>query len=154
MLVQMNKAAFVAAALFSAVMGAAAAAEVYKSVDENGNVMFSEKPPPGKEAEVVTPRYTGKPAAAADAPAPKAAASETPTAEAPAEGAEELTPEQVALKEKNCADARAELAELENPRANRLQYTNENNERAFITPEQLQARKDEANAAIKKFCTN
>ena len=41
-----------------------AAAEMYKSVDEDGNVVFSQTPPRDKESEVIKPRYAKQPASA------------------------------------------------------------------------------------------
>ena len=38
-------------------LGGSAAAEMYKSVDEDGNVVFSQTPPRDKESEVIKPRY-------------------------------------------------------------------------------------------------
>jgi hypothetical protein len=47
------------------VQGVPVAAEIYKSVDADGNVVFSEKPPAGTQAEVVKPRYARPPSGSA-----------------------------------------------------------------------------------------
>ena len=53
-----------------AVSASVATAEVYKSVDENGRVVFSQKPPQGTKSEVIKPRYSKPPTAPAGGPAP------------------------------------------------------------------------------------
>ena len=134
--------------LIGALVAAGALAEVYKSVDENGNVVYSQQPPRDRKAEVVTPKFVKQPVAA------PAATGSPPPAEPPAAASEAamLTPEQISAKQKNCQTAQQQLTELQSPRANRLQYTNEQKQLAFLTPEQLQARIAEAQNALKKYC--
>lgn len=140
-------AVFAAATLL---LAAPAGAQVYKWTDENGNVVFSEKPPPGKEAETVTPRVSrpGSPSVASGS-APAGGGE----AEAKSGQETELTPEQKARKKQNCENAKSQLADMQSDRANRLQYVTETGERAFITPEQRDERMNKAREAIQKFCS-
>lgn len=125
-------------------------AEVYKSVDENGNVVFSQTPPKDGKAEVIKPRYAKQPAASAPMTAPIVPPSGA--AEKKKEAPPELTPEQLAAKRKNCDLANQKLKELRGPRPNRLQYVNENQELAFLTPELVEQRIKEAETIIARDC--
>lgn len=125
-------------------------AEVYKSVDENGNVVFSQTPPKDGKAEVIKPRYTKQPAANAPMTAPIVPPS-GPAAKKQ-EAPPELTPEQLAAKRRNCDLANQKLKELRGPRPNRLQYVNENQELAFLTPELVEQRIKEAETIIARDC--
>lgn len=144
--------------LLAQVLAGPAGAEVYKSVDADGNVVFSQKPPPGADAEVVTPRYTRPPSnAGARSPAPSdAAPAEAPAAAAPAPdgtaAAAAPTPEQLAAKRANCSNARGQVERLTGPRANRLQYVNDDNELAFYSEEQRTQLIRDAQAAVAKYC--
>lgn len=132
-----------------------AAAEVYKSVDENGRVVFSQKPPKDGKSEIIKPRFTKPPTPAAGGPAPFVPPSQPgamPTATDPMAKPKELTPEQIAAKQKNCATANERLAQLQGPHANRLQYTNEKGELAFLTPELLEQRITDAQTKITENC--
>lgn len=125
-------------------------AEVYKSVDENGNVVFSERPPKDGKAEVVKPRYARQPGDKAGMTQPAVPPPAAP--EKKPEAKPELTPEQQAAKQKNCTMAQEKLKELTGPRANRLQYVNEKQEMAFLTPELLEARIKEARDVVARDC--
>ena len=131
-----------------------AAAEVYKSVDENGRVVFSQKPPANTKSEVIKPRYSKPPTAPAGAAAPfvpPAQPGAMPTATEETK-AKELTPEQLAAKQRNCEIARERLAQLQAPRARRLQYTNEQGELAYLTPDLLEQRITDAQTKITENC--
>ena len=121
------------------------AAEVYKSVDADGNVVFSQQPPKDSKAEVVTPRYAKQPVPAAATPTP-AGGSAAPAAPVV------LTAAQKANKQQNCDTATQQLKDLRSPRANRLQYVNEKQERSFLTPEQSANRIKDAEDKIKQYC--
>lgn len=135
---------------------AAASAEVYKSLDENGRVVFSQKPPQGAKSEVIKPRYSKPPSAPqGNGPAPfvpPAQPGALPTATQDANKAKELTPEQKAAKARNCDIARERLAQLQGPRSNRLQYTNEQGQLAYLTPELLEQRITDAQTKITENC--
>jgi hypothetical protein len=138
-----------------AVSASVATAEVYKSVDENGRVVFSQKPPQGTKSEVIKPRYSKPPTAPAGGPAPfvpPAQPGGMPNATGDAGKAKELTPEQKEAKQKNCETARERLAQLQGPRSNRLQYTNDQGERAYFTPEDLEKHITDAQAKIAENC--
>lgn len=133
-----------------------AAAEVYKSIDENGRVVFSQKPPQDAKAEVIKPRYSKPPSAPAGAAAPFQPPAQPggglPSATDKTAKPQELTPEQKAAKQKNCATAHERLTQLTQPRALRLRYTNEQGQVADLTPELLDARIADAQAKIAEFC--
>ncbi len=148
--------------LGSLLLSASSHAEIYKSVDQDGNVVFSQKPPAGVQSETVKPRYAKRPSkpagsgatvggAEAATNAPDAAAEPGTPAASPAPPTE-LTPEQKANKAKNCANARGQLKQLQGPRANRLQYLNEKNERAFYSEDERAAKIKETEKAAKKYC--
>jgi Domain of unknown function (DUF4124) len=130
-------------------------AEIYKSVDANGNVVFSQQAPRDTKSEVIKPRNSKPPTAAAGTgpfvaptqPGALPSATVTPPVAPP------LTAEQIAAKQKNCDLAHQSLKDLQGPRANRLQYVNEQQQRAFLTPELLAARIKEAQDAVTKNCT-
>lgn len=146
----MMRALSLPALLVLALCAAPVCAEVYKSVDENGNVVFSQTPPKDGKAEVIKPRYAKQPAASAPMAAPIVPPSGQ--AEKKKEAAPELTPEQIAAKQKNCDLANQKLKELRGPRPNRLQYVNENQELAFLTPELVEQRIKEAEAIVARDC--
>ena len=123
------------------------ATEVYKSVDADGNVVFSQQPPRDTKSEVIKPRYAKQPTAALPA-APDSAAPAPPAAAPPAE----LTAEQKAAKQKNCDIAKERITQLQGPRANRLQYVNDQQELAYLTPELLEGRIKDAQDKIKQNC--
>lgn len=139
--------------LFAALFAAVATAEIYKSVDENGNVVFSQKAPTDAKSEVIKPRFSKPPTppAGGGPPIPPnqpgALPSATATSAPPA-----LTPEQLAAKQKNCDTARSQLQQLQNPRVNRMQYKNEKQELAFLTPDLIEARTQQAQDMVEKNC--
>ena len=129
-------------------------AEIYKWTDENGNVVFSEKPPPDGKAEALKPRVgRASPPAAASGPAAAAEPQSDITDASHGQAPEKLTPEQIARKRQNCENAKSQLADMQSARANRLQYVNEQGERAFLTPEQREERTRKAREAIKEYCS-
>ncbi len=139
----------IAGALCALTMAGPALGQIYKSVDADGNVVYSQTPPPEGKAEVVTPRYSG-PASAAD---DEYAASPPPRRTgAPLAPMQRLTPAQQAAKAANCETARGQMERLSAPRANRLQYKNEKGELAFYGEEERQRLVSEAQAAISKWC--
>lgn len=131
-----------------------ASAEIYKSVDQNGNVVFSQKAPKDVKSEVIKPRYSkpptpppgGGPMIAPDQPGglPSASAALAPP---------DLSPEQLAANQKNCDTARDQLQQLQDPRVNRMQYENDKQERAFFTPELIAERIEQAQDMIAKSCS-
>ena len=138
-----------------ALWASGAAAEVYKSLDENGRVVFSQRPPKDTKAEVIKPRNSKPPTPAAGAAAPFVAPAQpgaTPSATDASAKPKELTPKQQAGKRKNCEIAHDRLAQLQLPHARRLQYTNEQGELAYLTPDMLEQRITDAQAKIAENC--
>lgn len=132
-----------------------APAEIYKSLDENGRVVFSQKPPKDTKAEVIKPRNSKPPTPPAGAAAPFVAPAQpgaAPSATDVSGTPKELTPEQQAGKQKNCEIAHERLAQLQLPHARRLQYTNEQGELAYLTPDMLEQRSTDAQAKIAENC--
>ena len=132
-----------------------AAAEVYKSLDENGRVVFSQKPPKDTKAELIKPRNSKPPTPPVGAAAPFIAPIQpgaAPSATDASDKSKELTAEQKAGKQKNCEIAHDRLAQLQLPHARRLQYTNEQGELAYLTPDMLEQRITDAQAKIAENC--
>ena len=137
-----------------ALLATTVAAEIYKSVDENGKVVFSQEAPKGIQSEVIKPRSSKPPTPAAGAGpfVPPIQPGALPSATAAPAAAPALTPEQLAAKQKNCDTAHQRLKELQGPRANRLQYVNDQQELAYLTPELLSGRIKEAQDVVAKNC--
>ena len=134
----------------AALLVTTAGAEIYKSVDQNGNVVFSQKAPTDTKSEVIKPRYS-KP------PMPPASGGplippNQPGALPSATAAPQPTPEQIAAKQKNCDTARNQLQQLQNPGVNRMQYKNDKQELAFLTPDLIAARIQQAQDMVAKNC--
>lgn len=129
------------AGIISAVAVCAAHAEIYKWVDKNGETVYSNTPPPGKQVDLVKPKfskYISVPAAAkASPPAPA-----TPPAP--------LTPEKQKELRTACAKTRALLAQIES--THRMRYVNDKKEDTYATPEEREARIKDANKKIKDYC--
>ena len=138
----------------TALFATTTSAEIYKSVDENGNVVFSQKAPKDTPSEVIKPRYSkpptplagGGPMIAPNQPGglPSASAASAPP---------DLSPEQLAANQKNCDTARDQLQQLQDPRVNRMQFENDRQERAFLTPELIAQRIEQAQDMIAKSCS-
>jgi hypothetical protein len=136
----------------------ATAGQVYRWLDENGQVQFTERaPPPGVEAQAVPVRPTG--------PTPAQSAEELQrlrerarlgaSGEAPDDaGAAEPTPEQKAQREqqrlKNCQTAQENLRVLEQSR--RVMVKDDDGNLQPLDDEQRQAKLDETRRHIEEFC--
>ncbi len=127
-------------------LSAANASEVYRWVDENGVVHYSDRPvvEAAERVAVRTPRAPEAP------PAP-------PTGDVPA-GSDaqgklfaEPDPDQVdAQRSANCEAARARLAQLE--RAPRLYREGPEGERQFLADEEIELLRDEARELVDAWC--
>ena len=131
--------------LFGLAPALALAPACAKTVDRGFFQEQDFQPPKDSKAEVVTPRYAKQPAPAAATPTP-AGGSAAPAAPVV------LTAAQKANKQQNCDTATQQLKDLRSPRANRLQYVNEKQERSFLTPEQSASRIKDAEDKIKQYC--
>ncbi|MGH8597075.1 MAG: DUF4124 domain-containing protein [Gammaproteobacteria bacterium] len=141
--------------LFTAVVVAAAFAapvfgEIYRWQDANGQTVFSaEKPPHGTDATVVKINT---------APPSSKSANETP--QPPAADVKKKEPEKKvadaalnptpAEMKANCAKSKEILTQLQN--SNRLRYTQDNGELAYLTEEQRQQRIKDSQASVASWC--
>lgn len=129
---------------------AAAAAEVYRSVDADGNVSYSDRPV-GENSEpiyIATQRPASAPAAAPSSPA--AAAEEPPDDEAPPE-AGGPTPEELAeQRASNCRIARERLERYLMSR--RLYRTDDAGEREYLSDAEIDEARARAAADVENWC--
>ncbi len=130
---------------------AASAAGIYKWQDANGKTHFSDKPPPGVEAETITP-----PAAPSAQAAGAGLDALTERAEKNYEQRMEQRAEQARAREEaekiaaHCADTRAKLERLQT--STRRQIVNAEGEREFLPEEQRQAWIRQAREELEKHC--
>ena len=126
---------------------------IYKWTDDEGNVHYSSSPPPDQQAETVKP-----PPATDSEAAQKSLQKSRDILQPPEEknkdsekkkAAAEAEPDPAA-KKKRCEAARKALEQLRT--ANRLQYINEDGERAYMTPEQRAEREKKAQEMVEKNC--
>jgi hypothetical protein len=149
----MNKAIVLAVGLLFA---AAAAAQQYKWVDQDGKVRYGDVPPPGVKATPMKPP-------AASTPAPAAG---------PKKDAKPLTPEQAFQKRQkdqqeqeekaakdrseneakrvNCEQAQAQLRNIES--GQRISTTNAAGERVYLEDAQLAKERERAQRAVGEWC--
>lgn len=138
------------ALLLSAV---AAAAEIYKWI-ENGTVHYGNTPPAGHKAETVRP--AAPPAARTEAArealeARREQLQEQEHHEAELQQRAAVEAERRRVKQQNCDNARQALEQLQTH--NRLQYTNEDGELAYLTEQQRNERMDKARERIRSNCS-
>lgn len=139
-------------------ISAAFGAEVYRSVDAQGNVVYSDRPQSTNSVLVVVENRA--PAAAPAASPPQTAPGSVPSddaADAPADG--EPTPQVAAAAEaaqqaeqraQNCATARDRSARYEV--AHRLYREDENGERVYLDSDEIDAARAQAQADIATWC--
>lgn len=145
---------FIAAAILLAT--ATVAAQVYKWVDKDGKVQYSDTPPPATATRTEAKKIDVSPAAAA-VPAPAKSLQERAkdydkrTIEV-AEKAKknELDQQKAAADASNCSDARAALRELENGRP--ITRTTEAGSREYLDDESRQAEIMKARKSMDGFC--
>ena len=132
------------------------AAEIYKWVDENGNVVFSERKPPGGnvKAEKVTPkpayrRSVGDGELADEENQPELSDEAKLKAQEEKRKAEEKAEQEADIAEKNCNSARDRLVSLQRPRINRVA---EDGSRTVIGEEERLAGIEEAEKAVSDWC--
>lgn len=136
-------AAFIASCfLVTAVMSndAHAAKKFYKWVDKDGVTHYSERPPKGKQAEVVN-TYTGR-----GTPPPNQAAKEK---EEKPEEETQAAPQPIKNPEV-CQSARRNLEILN--RNNRVRLKDENGELTILSQEQKEKQRKTAEKAVKDHC--
>ena len=131
----------------------AATGEIYKWKDAEGNVHYSSKVPADQQAETVKP-----PPSADTEAAQKSLQKSRETLQPPEEQNKDNDKKKTAAerepdpaeKRKRCEAAKKALEQLRT--ANRLQYINEDGERAYMTPEQRAEREKKAQELMKKNC--
>ena len=150
-----------------AAAGAASAqdAAVYKWVDSNGTVNYSDQPPVGTAAEAlpirsrraerasVQARAKAPGQAAQEAPdAANAATEDTEDADAGAEGvvSDDERAQLLAQRENNCKLAKQRMASYE--QARRIYRPGPGGERVYLTNEQLDAERATARVAVAEWC--
>lgn len=128
-----------------------AAAQVYRWVDDRGQVHYSQVPPAGKKAEPVGPAK--EPQAAPNQEALNQSLKDANEA-APKqkEQADKAAQNQAAL-EQHCKQAREQLAYLDSKTAQRLATTDEKGNVTRVTEDEFQQRRNELLKIIGERCT-
>ncbi|MGH8481411.1 MAG: DUF4124 domain-containing protein [Nevskiaceae bacterium] len=136
--------------LLLAALPLAAGAEVYRWVDEKGQVHYTQTPPPGKDAEAVAP-----PRPPADAPN-QDALNKSLEADKAAEPGRRTEADRAAQAqdqlEQQCRQAREQLAYMDAKTARRLGTTDEQGNVSRVTEEQFQERRAELQRVISERC--
>ncbi|MGH6634710.1 MAG: DUF4124 domain-containing protein [Gammaproteobacteria bacterium] len=136
-------------ALSSQSMGAG----IYKWVDEQGNVQYTQTPPPDKPAT----RFETRPEPVDTEGALEKLKQQKDKSDAffkerdTQAKEQEKSEQEAAQRSENCARARENLKKLET--TNRLFRTNEQGERVKMTDEDRQAGMSTAKSQIEEFCT-
>jgi hypothetical protein len=146
--------------MIAAVSLAAAGDTMYRWVDPDGNIYYSDLPPPANARNAESLRQ-GMPISESD---PESASESASYAEKEvefqerrkqrAEGEAEANKnaETVALSKKNCDQAQADLQTVTNPPGGRLRELNSEGVLVYMTEEQIALRRAEANDAVLKWC--
>lgn len=129
------------------------AAEVYRSVNADGNVSYSDRPVDATSEPIfiATPRPATPPpvVASAEPPAPTAGAAE-PAADAEPEPAPPTAQELAAERAANCEIARERNDRYQTSR--RLYRTTPDGEREYLSDAELDAARAGAAADVEKWC--
>jgi hypothetical protein len=146
--------------LMAAFLTATAAGNMYRWVDADGNVYYSDQPPPAdaRDAKNLNERLPiSEPDAESESESDAYAEKEAEfqerqkqNAEAEAEAAREA--ETAALSKQSCDQARADVELVNNPPGGRLRERNAEGVLVYMTEEQLAQRRAEANDAVSKWC--
>jgi hypothetical protein len=140
-------------ALLVGLAATSAEARMYKWTDAEGNVQYTQTPPPGFDAERIAP--AAPPPTPRPAPAP-ATPAEEPQGDEPGEGAvpqEARTPdpaEVAAQRAERCAKARDALTKLQ--ATGRVRVTQADGTTVVMPEEERQANIDKAQQQIEKHC--
>lgn len=133
-------------------------ASVYKWVDADGVPHYSDQPPADAAAQELNIRFRRTDRSMAQNQAkPKAAAGETTPAEAmPTPDSESVTAEEaerqqvLAERRATCEKAKERVAKYSNAR--RLYKPGPDGERIYLSDEEIDAERAEANRAVKEWC--
>ena len=129
----------------------AAAAQVYRWVDDKGRVHYSQTPPTGRDSKPVGP--APPPAAAPNQESLNRSLSEDKQGAAKRGDDAEDAAQVQALREQQCRQAREQLAFLESKTAVRLTTTDETGKVSRTTDEQYQQRRAELQKAVASECS-
>lgn len=152
----MNKQMIAAAATVTlALTGAAAASDIYRWVDADGNVHYGDKPV-GAQSErlAIESKPTDQARVAAQAQARVEARAQKREAEAAAAAAGPSEEEQQAQAEerrKACEQSRANMQRMVTSR--RLYREGENGEREYLNEAEMQATRQRVEKEINEYCT-
>ena len=150
---------FIALAILLAT--ATVAAQVYKWVDKDGKVQYTDTPPPASATKTEAKKIDTSPAAVPAAPPAAATPPKSLQDRAKdndkrkADTAEkakktEVDQQNAAIKESNCRDSRANLAELETGRP--MRRTSETGEREYLDDDARQAELTKIRKSVADFC--
>jgi hypothetical protein len=143
---------------------ASASAQLYRWVDKDGKVRYSDTPPPGVKATTLRPpsAATAPPAAAGDAAAKDAKKGPLTPAEQEADyrkrqlesqkarGKDDQARRDTDAKQANCARAREALVTLES--GQRITRTDGQGERAFLDDEARAREIEKARQSVREWC--
>jgi Domain of unknown function (DUF4124) len=139
--------------VFAAASPAADAQDIYKWTDDQGEVQYSQFPPPGREAEKL---YAAPPPAQSPVTIENGLQKQVETMEQQnkeqLQGAKDAKQwaEIQKIRRKNCETAHKNLINLQ--RGGNIRYKGPNGEVIRLTEEERQKRIDEANQQIKDNC--
>lgn len=128
-----------------------AAAEIYRSVDANGRVTYSETPPQGRQSQKVIPRVTPSSTTEADALRQQMESLDKGRAEAGKKEAEAAAKASQDAERCNKAKAAAQALERNRPRSN-YYSTNAQGEREYWTEERRAEEQAKAQQRADKEC--
>ncbi len=150
---------FAAIAIFLAT--ATVAAQVFKWIDKDGKVNFSDTPPPAEAVKGETKKLTVLPTATTPAPAPakgKTVVDRAKDAEkkkielADKAKKDEVAEQNAKQNEERCKEAKRYLSTLDS--GTPIRQSNDAGERVFMSDEQRASETARAKAAVSESCKN
>jgi hypothetical protein len=127
-------------------------AEVYKWKDAEGNIQYTQQPPPGDTKREVLNPSTGTSSSQSLSPPPVAESDEAKTKPGAGKGnaqKAELTAEEKAEIKRKCDNVRARLQSLQRPR---VATTDEDGNRVILGEDERQAQIKETTRLLKEHC--
>ncbi len=136
---------------------AMAANTMYRWIDADGNVVYSDMPPPAnaRNAESLNQRQPISDVNADNEPSyaeQEAKFQERQKQRAQAEAEANEKAETAAARKQNCEQAQADLYTVNNPTGGRLRELNSEGVLVYMTEEQVEARRAQANDAVQEWC--
>ena len=126
--------------------------EVYRSVDSQGNVVFSDTPPTTDASKIIVRTGPTRPLSASDTPQVTAEPEPKPADTQQAQATQEEAAAMQKLRQENCERARSNLVKLDTAR--RVYDPLPNGERRYLDDDELAARKVQSQADIQRWCNN